>query len=178
MRLKNGWVVAAILLLTSWPLISQTHKREPLTEAQIDEIREAGIDPPGRIALYTKYLNEHAEVIKGFISRGLSASRNRQLDQQLQDFTALMDELGSNLDMYSERHADIRKALKPLGESVQQWLAMLRGLKSEPAFEVARKESIESCEDLDNQVISITAEQADYFKQHKDESGQERAEPK
>ena len=37
-----------------------------------------------------------------------------RLDNELQDVATLMDELGSNLDEYSDRHADIRLALKPL----------------------------------------------------------------
>ena len=48
---------AAILAGLFWaiPLLAQKEKREPLTGAQIEEIREAGIDPNGRVKLYTKY---------------------------------------------------------------------------------------------------------------------------
>jgi hypothetical protein len=178
MCLRNGLKVIAILLLFVLPGIAQKEKRETLTAAQIDEIREAGIDPPARISLYTKYLNERAEAIKALAVRVQSAGRSREMDNQLQDFTALMDELGSNLDMYDDRHADIRKPLKPLGEAIQHWLIMLRELKSERGFEVSQKESIESGQDLASQVASLTIAQAEYFRLHKDEAGQDRAEPK
>ena len=170
-------IMLAFLLLAA-PLCAQKEKREPLTEAQIDQIREAGIDPNGRVSLYTKFLDEHAATIKGLGSRVRSDQRARRLDSELQDFTALMDELGSNLDVYSDRKADIRKALKPLYESSQRWLGMLRALAGESAFDLARKEAIESGEDLADQVSRLQNEQTEYFNLHKDQRQQERAEPK
>jgi hypothetical protein len=89
-----------------------------------------------------------------------------------------MDEFASNLDVYSDRHADIRKSLKPLPAATQRWLGILRALAGEPAFDLARKEAIESGEDLADQATRLLQEQTDYFNLHKDEEGQERAEPK
>ena len=170
-------LLAAAPLFTP-PLLAQKDKPEPLTEAQIEEIREAGIDPNGRASLYTKYLNEHADTIKSLTNRSKSSTRAKRLDEELQDLTALMDEFGSNLDVYSDRHADIRKALKPLTESTDRWLGILRALPGEPSFDVARKEAIESGQDLADQAKRLLTEQTDYFKLHKDEQNQDRAEPK
>ena len=172
--------LAAILgcVLLAAPAYSQKNKREPITPAQIEEIREAGIDPNKRVSLYTKFLDEHAETIKGLTSRVRSAARGQRLDNELQDFAALMDELGSNLDVYSERKADIRKALKPLYPASQRWLGILRALAGEPAFDLARKEAIETGEDLADQVTRLENEQTEYFNLHKDQRGQDRAEPK
>jgi chromosome segregation ATPase len=164
----------ALCLFIAAPLSAQREKREPLTEAQIEQIREAGLYPVERIDLYTKFLNEHADQIKQLDGRAHSAARGHRLDDALQDFTALMDELGSNLDMYQERKADIRKALKPLREAAPRWLALLHALSAEPADELARKEAIESGEDLTAQLKSLLDEQTAYFNAHKDEKGQER----
>lgn len=159
-------------------VFAQKEKREPLTGPEIEQIREAGIYPADRIALYTKFLNEHADTIKKLTDRAKSNARSQRLDGELQDFTALMDELGSNLDVYSERKADLRKGLKPLTESTPRWLGILRALAGEPGFDLARKEAIESGEDLADEAKRLLTEQTDYFAQHKDEAGQERAEPK
>jgi len=167
-----------VCLFCAVPLHAQLEKREPLTEAQIEKIREAGIDPDERVKLYTQFLDEHANVIKGLTNRAKSAARGRRLDDELQDFTALMDEFGSNLDLYSDRHADIRKSLKPLPAATQRWLGVLRALAGEPAFDLARKEAIESGEDLAGQATRLLREQTEYFNLHKDEQGQDRAEPK
>jgi len=168
-------LICLIVATTAHP---QKEKREPLTGPQIEEMREAGIDPNKRITRYTKYLDEHAETIKGLTKRSRSDARARRLDSELQDFTALMDELGSNLDVYSERKADIRKALKSLDEVSQRWLGMVRALAGEPGFDISRKEAIESAEDLADQAKRLDNEQTEYFNLHKDERGQERAEPK
>ena len=170
-------MILACLLLAA-PLRAQHNKREPLTEAQIEMIREAGIDPNERVVLYTRFLSEHADKIKGLSARVRSAGRSRSLDDELQDFTALMDELGSNLDVYSERHADLRASLKGLTEATPRWLGILRALAGEPGFDLARKEAIESGQDLADQATRLLTEQAEYFKLHKDEAGQDRAEPK
>lgn len=175
--LRNLAIIVACLIVAS-PACPQKDKREPLTERQVEAIREAGIDPNMRISLYTKYLDEHAETIKSLTKRARSDGRVRRLDSELQDFTALMDELGTNLDVYSERKADIRHALKSLTETDQHWLGMLRALAGEPGFDISRKEAIESAQDLADQATRLNNEQTEYFNLHKDERGQERAEPK
>ncbi len=82
------------------------------------------------------------------IKRAKGPARSQRLDGELQDFTALMDELGDNLDLYSERKADIRKSLKGLNDGVARWQAILHDLPSEPGFEVSLKEAFDSVGDL------------------------------
>ena len=178
MRAFRLFFILAFVMVCSAICPAQKEKREPLTEAQIDQIREAGVFPDDRISLYAKFINEHAETIKGLTSRAKSASRAHRLDDELQDLTALMDELGSNLDEYSDRKADLRKSLKNLSDTAPHWVGILRTLAGEPGFELSRKEAIEAGEDLADEAKRLLTEQTDYFNQHKDEKGQERAEPK
>ena len=165
-------------LVIAAPLAAQKAKREPLTEAQQDQIAEAGIDPVARVDLYVKFLDEHSDTIKGLITRAKSAARVQRLDDELQDFAALMDELGDNLDVYSERKADIRKSLKGLNEGIARWQGVLHDLPSEPGFELSLKEALDSISDLADQAKQITADQEAYFKAHPNEKGQDRSEPK
>ena len=174
-RLLASLLFAVLFLL---PLPAQKDKPEPLTEAQIEEIREAGIAPNDRVSLYTKFVNQHADTIKSLTNRSKSPARAKRIDDELQQVTALMDEFGSNLDVYSDRHADIRKGLKTLTDSTERWLGILRALPGEPSFDLARKEAIESGDDLADQAKRLLTEQTDYFDLHKDERGQDRAEPK
>ena len=173
-------LLASLLLVitVARPLPAQKDKPEPLTEAQIEQIREAGIDPNERVRLYAKFLTEHAETIKSLTGRVKSIGRGKRIDDELQQMTALMDEFGSNLDVFSDRHADIRKGLKPLPETTDHWLSILRALPGEPSFDLARKEAIESGEDLADQTRRLLTEQTEYFNLHKDEQNQDRAEPK
>jgi hypothetical protein len=175
--MRRSFAILLCLLVVA-PLYSQKQKREPLTAAQIEKIAEAGIDPNARVALYTQYLNEHADAIKALSKRVTTDARSSRLNDDLEDFTALMDELGDNLDMYTDRKADIRKSLQALVDATPRWQGILRALAGEPGFSLARKEAIESGEDLSAQAKRLLQEQTDYFRQHPDEAGQDRAEPK
>ena len=167
-----------LCLLFAAPLGAQKEKREPLTEAQVEKIAEAGIDPNQRVTLYTQYLNEHADAIKALTNRAKSDARSSRLNDALEDLTTLMDELGDNLDVFSDRKADIRKSLQALADAAPRWQGILRALAGEPGFDLSRKEAIEAGEELSDQAKRLLQEQVDYFKQHPDEIGQDRAEPK
>ncbi|MGB6746139.1 MAG: hypothetical protein WBE38_20990 [Terracidiphilus sp.] len=167
-----------LALLIAAPLTAQRAKPEPLTDAQQEQIAEAGIDPVARVDLYVKFLNERADTIKGLIPRAHTSARSSRIDDELQNFAALLDELGDNLDIYSDRKADIRKSLKPLNESIERWQALLKGLPTEPGFEISLRDATESSNDLAGQAKQLTADQTAYFDLHKDEKGQDRYEPK
>ena len=160
------------------PALAQKDHQDPLTEAQVEKIREAGIDPNQRVKLYTEFLNDHVVAVKALGNRRKSDARADHLDRELHDVATLFDELGSNLDQYSERHADIRPALKILADESQHWLTTLKALAGEAPFDLSRKEAIEAGEDLTDQAQRLLREQTEYFAAHKDEKGQERAEPK
>jgi hypothetical protein len=174
---SSCFLLSAVMLIPSLAL-AQQQKHDVLTEAQVEKIREAGIDPNERVKLYTEYLNDHVNTVKGLTNRAKSAARASHLDHELKDVADLMDELGSNLDEYSDRHADIRGALKTLADESQHWLTTLKALAGEEPFDLSRKEAIEAGEDLTDQAQRLLREQTDYFALHKDEKGQERAEPK
>lgn len=174
-------VTAAVVLtasLTPCHLSAQKERHDTLTEAQVEKIREAGIDPNERIKLYTEFVNGHVNVVKSLTNRAKSDARATRLDRELQDCADLMDELGSNLDQYSDRHADMRNALKSLADESQHWLVTLRALAGEGPFDLSRKEAIEAGQDIADESQRLLREQTDYFAVHKDEKGQERAEPK
>jgi hypothetical protein len=166
------------LLASGADLRAQKMRPGTLTEAEVEQVREAGIFPNDRVALYTKFLELRAAKIKSLSNRPKSGDRVLEIDGLLQDFTSLMDEVGSNLDQYSDRHSDIRKALKTLTETTPRWLQILRALPGESGFDLSRKEGIESGEELADQAKRLLSEQEEYFKTHKDEKGQERNDDK
>jgi hypothetical protein len=171
-------IILAVSLLIAVPLRAQKEKPEPLTPAQQDQIAEAGIDPVARVGLYVKFLDEHSDTIKGLITRAHTTARVQRLNGELEDFAALADELDDNLDVYSERKADIRKSLKGLNDGIARWQSILHALPSEPGFELSLKEAFDSVGDLSDQAKQIGTDQDAYFKAHPDEKNQDRYEPK
>ena len=71
----------------------------------------------------------------------------------------------------------MRPALKTLAEDSKRWLNILRALAGEENFDLSRKEAIEAGDDLAAEAQRIFTEQTTYFETHKDQRGQERAEP-
>ncbi|HTW81070.1 MAG TPA: hypothetical protein VME23_16095 [Terracidiphilus sp.] len=167
-----------LCLLLAAPLYAQKNKRDPLTVAQQDQIAEAGISPLDRLNLYVKFLNEHADTIQGLIRRAHSTAWVHRMDDELEDFAALMDELSSNLDLYADRKADIRKSMKPMNESIGRWQSMLKSISKEPGFEVSLEDATDSSNDLAAQAKQVATDQEAYFKAHPDQKGQDRYEPK
>jgi predicted Zn-dependent protease len=176
-RLRILVLFAAAALVTLQPALAQHPRRETLTPGEIEQVRESAIYPVERVKLFTKFLEARIARVKDLSGRPKSEQRALKLDDALQDLTALMDELGTNLDMYSERKSDITKALKPLSEAVPRWRAIVRALPGEPAFDISRKEALESADDLADQASRLLQEQQEYFASHKDEKGQEREDP-
>lgn len=166
-------ILPLMFLLLAASVAAQKQVRDPLTPTQAEEIAKAGIDPNQRVHLYTRYLDEHAEAIKALAKRADTPARNNMMASDLEDLANLMDELGSNLDVYSDRKADIRKTLKPLNEAIQRWQAMLNGLPSESAIDLARTDALDSSNDLADQAKQMMQDQDKYFTEHKDETGQE-----
>lgn len=175
MRTLPGILFCLVLAL---PLSAQKNKRDPLTPLEQDQIAEAGVVPVERLNLYVKFTNEHADTIQGLIKRAHSQARIHRIDDELQDFAALMDELSSNLDVYADRKADLRKSMKGLNDSIQRWQSVLNSMPSEPGFEVSLKDAIDSGNDLAAQAKQVATDQDAYFKAHPDEKNQDRAEPK
>jgi len=168
---------ALLVLFCTAPLLRAQHGQpDPLTDAQQQAIAEAGIDPAGRIELYVKYLNERADQIKRLIPRS-EAARDRRLDSELEAFASLVDELSSNLDEYGDRKADLRKALKPLNESIPRWQSLLHDLPNSPVFGISRDDATDSVNDLSDQAKKLTADQTEYFKEHPKAKEQQREEP-
>ncbi|HUB52196.1 MAG TPA: hypothetical protein VL986_08620 [Terracidiphilus sp.] len=172
------FTVFVLCLLVVAPLSAQKNKRDPLTPAQQDQIAEAGDTPFARLNLYVKFLNEHADTIQGLTRRAHSAAWVHRMDDELNDFANLMDELSENLDLYADRKADIRKSMKDMNESIDRWQTMLKSIGKQTGFETSLEDATDSCNDLATQAKKVTDDQETYFKAHPDEKGQDRAEPK
>lgn len=175
-RLAAGLLLSSIAVGAAGAAWAQRNPVDPLTPDQESKIAEAGIDPDARIALYTKFLNEDADVIGRLVHR-TERGRDRMMDAYLQKFSALVEELSSNLDEYGGRKADLRKSLKALDESVPRWQQLVKGLPAGEAYEVSRADATDSLGDLADQARQLTADQQTYFKEHKKAKGQEREEP-
>jgi hypothetical protein len=176
----RGWRAALVLagvIVCALAATAQREHHDPLTEPEIEKVREAGIDPSLRIKLYAGFVKDHVETVVALSKRIPSVARDKQMDQALEDVSSLIDELGSNLDQYGDRKADLRPALKELAKDSPEWLAELKAIQPASIYRLSLEDATDAESDLVDQSAEMLKDQTAYFKLHKKEKGQERAEP-
>src|SRR6476661_8095169 len=133
--MKLATKMAFLLLLLALPAAAR--RRDPLTEAEADQLREVAMEPYKRIKLMIKFTEARLVAIDQIrVDPKLAAGRGKQIHDLLEDFTSLMDEINDNLDQYEGRPLDkdtvkqYHKGLKELIDADARFDQRLNALKS------------------------------------------------
>jgi hypothetical protein len=110
--------------------ISAEHRRDPLNPVEIDQLRDAMLDPDERLKLYVTFSRDRMTKLEVMRSDPRTTERGRQTHDMLEDFLAVYDELNDNVEMYVGRKDDIRKPMKLVIEADTEFQSKLRALKS------------------------------------------------
>jgi hypothetical protein len=121
---------AALLLLIASVGLAQ-RRRDPLTQAEIDQVRDASWEPQQRLTLYVSFARDRLTKLETMRSDPKTNSKDRpqQTHDLLDAFLRIYDELNDNIDTYIDRKDDIRKPLKKVVEADTEFQAKLRALK-------------------------------------------------
>ena len=117
-----------LALLLAVPLCAQ-RRRDPLNPLEVDQLRDAMLDPDERLKLYVKFSRDRMTKLEQMRSDPKVIERAVQTHDMLQDFLSVYDELNNNVDMYVGRKNDIRKPLKLVIEADTEFQSRLRALK-------------------------------------------------
>ena len=133
--MKTATKIFALLLLLS--VAASAKRRDPLTEAETDQLREVAMEPYKRIKLMIKFTEARLTSIDQLrLDPKQAADRGKQIHDLLEDFTSLMDEINDNLDQYEGRPLDkdtvkqYHKGLKELIDADARFDIKLKNLKS------------------------------------------------
>ena len=131
MRLSKVRLSVSIFLLSLCTISStaQRHHRDPLSQPEIDQIRDASWEPQQRLKLYVQFARDRLTRLEQIRTDPKTKERAQQTHDLLDDFLLIYDELNDNLDTYSDRKDDIRKPLKLVIEADTEFQAKLRALK-------------------------------------------------
>jgi hypothetical protein len=146
-------------------------QNDPLTEDEIQEIRDNKTNPNERIKLYIKFIDERLDAIRQLAGPGKSPNEKAQIHDKLDEFTHLCDELQDNLDTYDEAHADIRKSLKDLVADSTRWPQAIQAVGSDRSFDFSQKTALEAAKSAADEAHQLTIEQDVYFDVHKKQRG-------
>jgi len=134
-------LTAVICLVAGMVLAQGKVRRDPLSEAETDQLRETKELPPQRIKLLVKFARARLLAIDQLRSDPkLAQERGQQIHDLLEDFTNIIDELGDNLDMYEDQKADLRKPLKEVIQAGSEFQLKLRALKESSDSAAAREQ--------------------------------------
>jgi len=129
-QLVSGFLLITLLLGMSANAAAQ--KRDPLNEKEVDQMRETADYPDKRLEAMVQFTRARVASIEQLQANAKTAKdRPMQIHDLLDDFTALLDEIEDNIDMYSSHKADMRKGLTLLIEGDSEWQLKLRRLKEQ-----------------------------------------------
>lgn len=131
-RRKLSTVTFLLLAVCLCSHRSAAQKRDPLNEKEVDEMRESADWPDKRLELMVKFARARMASIDQLRADGKNAKdRPMQIHDLLEDFSALLDEMEDNVEMYGSHKADMRKGLTLLIEANSEWQLKLRRLKEQ-----------------------------------------------
>jgi hypothetical protein len=126
----------ALIVLVLTTALAFARKRDPLTDAEADQLRQVALEPQKRLKLYIKFTEARLDSIDQARSDPKQAQgRGPAIHNLLEDFTALIDEINDNLDQYEGRGLDkdqtkdFHKGVKEVITAEQRFRARLRTLR-------------------------------------------------
>lgn len=126
-----------VILLLALTTLAAARKRDPLTDAEADQLREMRMEPLGRLKLYIKFTDARLDKIDELRSDPKQAQgRPAKIHDLLEDFSSLIDEVNNNLDTYETQAMDkdqrkqFRKALKEVVAAGDRWNERLKTLRN------------------------------------------------
>jgi hypothetical protein len=125
----RGAAFAALLLLTAVPALAQ-RRRDPLTDDEVDQLREQAQSPDDRLKLWVKFTR--ARILAIDQVRGdpqLGADRPKRIHDLIEDVGEMLNEIDDNMGSYAKDRWDIRKELKEIVELTSELQLKLRSLK-------------------------------------------------
>jgi len=168
------WVYLALLTVCAVAASAQ-RRRDPLTQPEIDQVRDASWEPQQRLTLYVKFARGRLVKLEEMRNDPKSKDRGQQTHDMLDDFLLIYDELNDNLDTYVDRRDDIRKPLKTVIEADTEFQAKLRALKDasgvpaeEPKlYEFVLTNALETVDSSAEEHRTLLTEQEEAAKQKK-----------
>lgn len=165
--------LAFLVLITTASIAQRRH--DPLTQAEIDQVRDASWEPKQRLTLYLQFTRARLVKLEEMRNDPKTKDRAQQTHDLLDDFQQLYDELNDNIDTYVDRKDDIRKPLKLIVDADTEFQAKLRALKDAAdvppqetaTYEFVLSNAIETVDTSSDDHRKILADQEDLAKRKK-----------
>src|SRR6202795_4812624 len=122
-------LLAVVLSTSTAARPSAPQKKEYLSEAEADKIRDAGMTGP-RIVLYAAFASDRIKKIQYEFAHMDAADQKRtdRLNSLINAYTACIDDAADLVDLGIEKQEDIRDGIKALQAQIKESLPYLQDL--------------------------------------------------
>ena len=156
---------AGFLLALVRPLAAQAHE-SALSDGEVEKLRDTAYYPPERVLAFIAFLDQRTHEIDHLGTGPRRPGREQDIDDQMQQFASIADDLDDNLDEYDKHHRDIRKVLPKLVAATERWGTALKTPPEHPAYTLARKLALESLNDIHQSAVELAESQKAWFLAH------------
>ena len=161
--LSLAFVFLSLLLFPHRALAQDDHS---LSQAEIEQLRDAAYYPQQRVELFIKLLDERVKAIQDLYAHPRKPGREQDTHDLINQFNSIANELEDNLDDYSTDHRDIRKALPKLLEATERWSSAIKSPPDNEAYNVSRKLALQTISDVHDDATELVQKQKAWFKDH------------
>ncbi len=106
MKVALGVIFSGLLLI---PFASAAPRHDPLTSAEIDQLRDTAQEPEQRLKLYIKFARARLTSLEQVRSDPKVTDRGQETHDRLQDFLDLYDELNDNCSANRKKQPSTRR---------------------------------------------------------------------
>lgn len=153
-------LLALVMFSPAWA------RHDPLNNVEIDQLREAAQEPNDRLKLIVKFARARLESLEQALTDpNLKADeRADRIHELIEDFTTIYDELGDNLDMYSDQKADFRKAMHVVIEGDSEFQNRLKAFETAVTADPAKNGTKQYQFVLQSAIEAVNAGASDHRK--------------
>lgn len=122
------WIAFALLISFVPSLAAQ--RRDPLTDKEVDQLRETAQEPDKRMHLWVTFAKARIEAIDHLRSdKKMADTQAEKVSELLDDVASIVDEIDQNLSEYDKQGSDLRKSLREVIEMDSDFQLKLRAIK-------------------------------------------------
>jgi hypothetical protein len=163
------WVLLFVTGITRPAAAAQDSfdKNDPLTDAQVEQLREVADQPIERVKLFMAFIEQRTGAIAEMVGDTRIQDKPPKIRKLLEEYTYLVDQLQDNLDNYDKTHEDLRKQLKLLVPASRKWLDIVNQPPADPVYDFPRKTAADAAQSLIEQAAQLQTDQEKYFAEQK-----------
>lgn len=156
----------AFVLVALHPPIHAQADDNALSNAEIEQLRESAYVPNDRVLLFIKLLDTRTKAIEDLFAHPRKPGREQDTHDLLNQFNSIANELEDNLDDYSTRHRDVRKALPKLIDATERWSSAIKTPPDDETYNISRRLALEAIRDIHDDTTQLIEDQKTWFAAH------------